>query len=130
MQVYELVKHQKIQSMQADQSALEAARFMTEHNIGAVPVMRGGELAGIFSERDLMRRVVAQGRSPGLTKLSEVMTSNPRVVNAEESVENCAFLMREHGFRHLPIVQGKQLRGLISMRDILLWDARHSAKAG
>jgi CBS domain-containing protein len=99
---------------------LGAARFMMEHGIGALPVLRNGELVGIFSERDVMNRVVAAGRMPGTTKVSEVMTANPRGVDVEESAEECLFLMKEFGFRHLPIVSGKQLKGLVSLRDLLL----------
>jgi signal-transduction protein with cAMP-binding, CBS, and nucleotidyltransferase domain len=91
-----------------------------EHNIGALPVLRDGELAGIFSERDIMNRVVAVGRTPGTTAVSEVMTPNPRAVPVDETVEECLFIMREFGFRHLPIVDGRELKGLVSLRDILM----------
>jgi CBS domain-containing protein len=118
--VYDLVKERRVYSINADATVLEAARFMMEHNIGALPVLRNGELAGIFSERDIMNRVVAIGRMPGTTKISEVMTSNPKSVGVDETIENSLFLMREFGFRHLPIVEGKQLKGLVSLRDVLL----------
>ena len=119
-QIYDLVKDRRVYSIDADRSVLEGARFMMEHNIGALPVLRNGELAGIFSERDIMNRVVAAGRMPGTTKVSEVMTANPKAVNVDETIENCLFVMREFGFRHLPIVDGKELKGLVSLRDILL----------
>jgi len=118
--IYDLVKDRRVYSIDANNTVLEAARFMMEHNIGALPVLRNGELAGIFSERDIMNRVVAVGRMPGTTKVSEVMTPNPKAVGVEETVENGLFLMREFGFRHLPITDGKQLKGLISLRDLLL----------
>jgi CBS domain-containing protein len=118
--IYDLVKDRRVYSVDADSSVLEAARFMMEHNIGALPVLRNGELVGIFSERDIMNRVVAIGRSPGTTKVAEVMTSNPKAVSVDETVENSLFIMREHGFRHLPITDGKQLKGLVSLRDLLL----------
>jgi CBS domain-containing protein len=118
--IYDLVKDRRVYSTEADSTVLEAARFMMEHNIGALPVMREGELVGIVSERDIMNRVVAQGRMPGTTKVSEVMTSNPKSIHVSESVENGLFLMREFGFRHLPITDGKQLKGLVSLRDLLL----------
>lgn len=124
--ISEVLKDQRIFSVDADQTVMEAVRLMTEFNIGAVPVMRGGELAGIFSERDLMRRVVAAGRSPGLTPVGEVMTPKPRTVNASDSIEDCLFLMRESGFRHLPVFDGKVLKGVVSLRDIMLREARHS----
>lgn len=118
--VYDLVKNRRVYSIDADKTVLEAARFMMEHSIGALPVLRNGELAGIFSERDVMNRVVAVGRTPGTTQISEVMTPNPRAVDVDESVEECLFLMKEFGFRHLPIVSGKELKGLVSLRDLLL----------
>src|SRR5260221_14096202 len=123
--IYDLVKDRKVYTAQADQTVLEAARFMMEHNIGALPVLRNGELAGILSERDIMNRVVAVGRTPGTTAVSEVMTANPRSVPADETVEECLFIMREFGFRHLPIMDGKELKGVVSLRDVLL---RHSAE--
>ena len=119
-QVYDIVKDRRVYSIDANSTVLEAARFMMEHRIGALPVLRDGEIVGIFSERDVMNRVVALGRSPGTTKISEVMTANPKAVSVEESIDNCLFLMREYGFRHLPITDGKQLKGLVSLRDILL----------
>jgi len=118
--VYDLVRDRRVYSIEADKTVLEAARFMMEHHIGALPVLRNGELAGIFSERDIMNRVVALGRMPGTTKVSEVMTANPKSVSVDETIENCLFLMREFGFRHLPILDGKELKGLVSSRDILL----------
>jgi CBS domain-containing protein len=116
----DLIKDRKVYSINAGNTVLEAARFMMEHNIGALPVLRDGELAGIFSERDLMNRVVAVGRTPGTTAVSEVMTPNPRAVPVDETVEECLFIMREFGFRHLPIVDGRELKGLVSLRDILM----------
>jgi len=71
--IYDLVKDRRVYSIEADHTVLEAARFMLEHHIGALPVLRNGELVGIFSERDIMNRVVAVGRMPGTTKVSEVM---------------------------------------------------------
>jgi CBS domain-containing protein len=117
---YDLVKDRRVYSIDADSTVLEGARFMMENRIGALPVLRNGELVGIFSERDIMNRVVAVGRLPGSTKISEVMTANPKAVSVDESMENCLYLMREFGFRHLPIVDGKELKGLVSSRDILL----------
>jgi CBS domain-containing protein len=118
--IYDLVKDRRVYSIDAESSVLEGARFMMEHRIGALPVLRNGELVGIFSERDIMNRVVALGRMPGSTRISEVMTANPKAVSVDETVESCLYLMREFGFRHLPIVDGKELKGLVSSRDILL----------
>ena len=119
----DLVKERRLYSVEATRTVLEAARFMMEHNIGALPVLRNGQLVGILSERDVMNRVVAVGRTPGTTTVAEVMTANPRAVSADESVEECLFIMREFGFRHLPIVDGQDLKGLVSLRDILMHQA-------
>jgi CBS domain-containing protein len=118
--IRELLKDRPIYQVDAGQSVLEVVHYMVDHNIGAVPVLREGELSGVFSERDLMKRVVAGARSPGTTKVSEVMTPRPQSISVDESIENCLFLMREHGFRHLPVVEGKQLKGFLSLRDLLL----------
>jgi len=106
----------------AGQTVLDVAKAMVARNIGAVPVLRDGVLVGIFSERDLMKRVVVEGRQADSTQVGEVMTSDPLVVSPEETPENCMLLMRRHGFRHLPICDGKQLRGLVSLRDLMLHD--------
>src|SRR6202021_882276 len=115
----EIVKDRKVYSIDAGKTVLEAARYMMEHNIGALPVLRNGELAGMFSERDIMNRVVAGGRNPGSTSGAEVMRATPRRVPADENMEEGLFIMQEFGFRHLPIVEGKELKGLVSLRDIL-----------
>ena len=119
----ELVKDRRLYSVDAGRTVLEAARYMMEHNVGAVPVVRSGDLVGILSERDIMNRVVAVGRTAGTTDISEVMTPNPRAVPADETIEECLFIMREFGFRHLPIVDGKELKGLVSLRDVLMHQA-------
>jgi CBS domain-containing protein len=100
-------------------SAFEAARIMTEHGVGALPVVRAGKLIGIFSERDLMTRVVAEGRNPGTTKVSEVMTPKPKTVRPDETVENCLAVMQELGFRHMPICEEDDFHGIVSMRDLV-----------
>jgi CBS domain-containing protein len=123
MTLRELLKDRKLLSVNATHTVLEAARYMKDHNIGAVPVIREGSLAGMLSERDIMNRVVAVGRTPGTTAVTEVMTANPRAVAADETIEECLFIIREFGFRHLPIVDGSQLKGIVSLRDVLMQHA-------
>lgn len=120
MFVSNLLKNQVLISCELQQTVLEVARLMVQHNIGAVPVLKGGQLEGIFSERDLMSRVVASGKDPAHTLVREVMTRDPLTVEPGDSVETCMTLMRRHGFRHLPVCQGRELRGVVSLRDILL----------
>ena len=121
--ISDLVKDRRVYSIEANATVLEAARLMMEHNFGALPVLRDGELVGIFSERDLMNRVVAVGRTPAHTTVSEVMTPSPRAVGLDESIDECMFIMHEFGFRHLPIVDGKELKGLVSLRDVVMHQA-------
>jgi len=119
----------RVLSVDAEQTVIEDARLMTEFNIGAVPVLRDGNLIGIFSERDLMRRVVAGGRSPAMTKVSEVMTAKPQTISADDDIDECMQLMREAGFRHLPVMEGNKLRGVISLRDIMMRARKTSSTA-
>lgn len=120
--IHELVKEQETYRADANQTVLEVARAMVERNIGAVPVLRGGELVGIFSERDLMKRVVVASLDPATTRVDKVMTDDPLTVSPDETIETCMLLMRRHGFRHLPICEGKVLKGIVSLRDIVLHD--------
>lgn len=101
-------------------SVLTAARYMVEHNVGAVPVLKDGQLEGIFSERDIMKRVLVESRDPAKTSVADVMTRNPLVVAPDEKIENCLVLMKQHGFRHLPVCNGRKLEGFLSLRDLLL----------
>jgi CBS domain-containing protein len=120
MLISDLIKNQVLVSAQPHQTVLEVAKMMVEHNIGAVPIMQGAHLAGIFSERDLMSRVVAAGKNPAQTVVNQVMTEDPLTVAPNDSLETCMTLMKRHGFRHLPICVGRELKGLVSLRDILL----------
>jgi CBS domain-containing protein len=120
--IYDLVKSQDTYHADVEQSVLDVARAMVDRNIGAVPVLRAGVLVGVFSERDLMRRVVVEGRDPAQTRVGDVMTADPLTVSPREDMETCRLLMRRHGFRHLLICEGNQLRGVVSVRDILMHD--------
>jgi len=122
MLICDLLKDQVVISAGPEQSVLEVARLMVSHNIGAVPVLQRGQLVGIFSERDLMNRVVVGGKDPAQTAVRQVMTEDPMTVEPGDSLETCMTLMRRHGFRHLPVCKGRELRGVVSLRDILLHD--------
>ena len=122
MRICDLIKDQETYQAELSHTFLETVRAMVERNIGAVPVVHADKLVGIFSERDLMRRVVAEGRDPRSTCLAEVMTDDPLAVGTGEDLETCMALMRRHGFRHLPVCHEGQLVGVVSLRDILLHD--------
>jgi CBS domain-containing protein len=122
MRICDLIKDQETYQAELGHTVLETVRAMVDRNIGAVPVIYSGKLVGIFSERDLMRRVVAEGRDPRATCMAEVMTDDPLAVGTGEDLETCMTLMRRHGFRHLPVCHEGQLVGIVSLRDILLHD--------
>ena len=122
MRICDLFKDQDTYQAELGQSVLETVRAMVERNIGAVPILHNGKLVGIFSERDLMRRVVAEGRDPHRTCMAEVMTDDPLTISTDEELEDCMALMRRHGFRHLPVCHDGHLVGMVSLRDILLHD--------
>lgn len=105
----------------------EAARYMAERNVGAVAVLEGDRLSGIFSERDLLNRVVARGLDPAALRVSEVMTPNPVVVEVSESIEKCLRIMKQTNCRHLPVVEEGRLAGMLSMRDVLQMDIAEKA---
>lgn len=122
MNISDLISNQDTYGAEAHQTVLEVAKAMVSRNIGAVPVLHDGRLVGIFSERDLMSRVVAEGLDPRTLPVEQVMTKDPLTVTASESVENCMLIMRRHGFRHLPICDGQRVVAVVSLRDILLHD--------
>jgi CBS domain-containing protein len=122
MNISDLIVNQDTYRTEAHHTVLEVAKGMVTRNIGAVPVLHNGRLVGIFSERDLMSRVVAEGRDPGTTQVEQVMTREPLTVAPSESVENCMGLMRRHGFRHLLVCEGEGVVAVVSLRDVLLHD--------
>jgi CBS domain-containing protein len=109
----------EIYFVRADQPVLEAVQYMAERNIGAVAVLDGEKLAGIFSERDVLNRVVAKRLDAAATPLRQVMTPNPVVIDVTASLKQCLHVMRTANCRHLPIVAEGRLAGMISLRDAL-----------
>ena len=117
--VLDVLGNREVYSLGIHDSVAEAARQMAYRNVGAILVLHYGELKGLFSERDLLSRVVAAGRDPDFTLVSEVMTTNVVAIDETSSVQHAAELMRQYGFRHLPVVRGNMALGMISMRDLL-----------
>jgi CBS domain-containing protein len=120
--IQDLVKNRDVYFVPEGKSVLDTAKYMAERNIGAVAVLRGDELVGIFSERDLMKRVVASGRDLVSTKVEDVMTADPLVASPHTLISECMRMMKENSFRHLPICDGRKIKGLLSLRDLLLHD--------
>jgi len=101
----------------------DAAREMNRRKVGSVLVMENGRLVGIFTERDLLWRVVAAGMDPKTTVLAKVMTRDPITVGPTTPIQHVMDVFTEKRFRHLPVVDEGQLRGLISIGDVLRWAA-------
>jgi CBS domain-containing protein len=102
-----------------DATVFEALNLMAEHNIGALLVMTGDEINGIVSERDCIRKVDVKGRNAKDTRISEIMTSDVITVEADQPLEQCMGLMIDRNIRHLPVCEGKNLLGVLSVRDVL-----------
>ncbi len=120
--ILELLKknHHDLHVVQHDQTVIEVVHFMVENNVGAVPVLENGDLVGIFSERDLMTKVLVRGLDPHSTAIDLVMSPDPLRVSPDASIRDCMVLMKQHKFRHLPICEGTKIVGLLSLRDILM----------
>lgn len=120
--IEEIVRERPLYTATADQSVVEVAKFMAEKNIGALPVLDQDRLVGIFSERDIITRVVAKGIDASNAKVRDVMTSKIVVAEAGDSYESCLQKMQQVHCRHLPIVSGEKLIGVVSLRDLLMVD--------
>ncbi len=116
--VPDLVSNQTLASLPPSATVRDAARVMTERHIGAVLVAVGGRLQGIFTERDVLARVVAAGLDPDDTVLGGVMTPNPDTVAPNDTALDALRRMTECGYRHLPVVDGVQMVGIVSIRDL------------
>jgi CBS domain-containing protein len=111
----------EIWSLTPDMTVLQALQAMADHNVGAMPVMEGDCLLGVFSERDYARKIVLKGRHSNDTPVREVMSREVVTVGLDETLDNCMRLMSEKHVRHLPVVEGCKLVGHFSIRDLMQW---------
>jgi CBS domain-containing protein len=100
-------------------TVLEAAMLMKQQGKGALLVVEGSRLSGIFTERDALFRVIAAGRDPATTKLADVMTPQPQTMHPDEPFVKALRIMHKRGFRHLPVVEHGRPLGIVSARDAL-----------
>ncbi len=112
-------KARTLHAIGPDAPVLEAIRLMAEHHIGALLVMRDGELLGIISERDYARKVILLGRSSADTAVEQIMTSPVVTVTPASTVSECMALMTDRRIRHLPVVEGSRVSGMISIGDLV-----------
>jgi len=112
-------KGHDIWSVGPEASVYEAIELMADKEVGALVVMEGDSLVGVLSERDYARKVVLQGRSSRDTKIKEIMTSRVVYARPDQSVEDCMALMTDKRIRHLPVMDGDELLGVISIGDLV-----------
>lgn len=112
-------KRHGVASVAPETSVLDALKVMAEKEIGAVLVLDGDALAGIFSERDYARKVVLQGKASKDTPVREIMTEKVVCVHLEQTIEDCMGLMTDKRVRHLPVLQGRKVIGVVSIGDVV-----------
>jgi IMP dehydrogenase len=121
--VGDLIRHKELQELvgvSATATVQEAVEIMAGREVGAILIRgNGGAVEGIFTERDVLKRIVAEQRDPRTTRVAEVMSRNVRFVAPDTAVEQALQLMVTHRYRHLLVQQGTEVKGLISIRDIM-----------
>jgi CBS domain-containing protein len=124
-----IVGNQETATVDSLSSVKEAARLMAERHIGALPVLEGDRLVGIFTERDVLNRIVAAGRVPESTPVGEVMSTGLVVAEVNESYETCMVRMQQAHVRHVIVLDRGRLAGIVSLRDLLAADIDEKAEA-
>ena len=117
--IKDVMERKKILLAPADTTVSKAAKLMAKKNVGAVMVVDNQRLVGIFTERDAVFRVMAEGRDAAKTKLSEVMTASPQTASPNDSFGEALLLMYENGFRHVPVIEDGVPIGIVSSRNAL-----------
>ena len=112
-------KTAEVYSVAPNDSVIDAIRLMAQKGVGAVLVMEGAELVGIISERDYARKVVLHGRSSADTAVREIMTAEVVTVGLQQTVAECMRIVTEHRIRHLPVKDGDEVVGVISIGDLV-----------
>ncbi|HDS1697216.1 MULTISPECIES: CBS domain-containing protein [Pseudomonas] len=112
-------QHQTVYTIGPDDSVLDALKMLAEKNVGALPVVEGGQVVGIVSERDYARKLVLKGRSSAATPVREIMSEPVVTVAPKQKLDFCMNLMTDRHLRHLPVVENGRLLGLLSIGDLV-----------
>lgn len=119
VRIHDVIRGRELFSVQVDQSVADVARRMAELHVGAILVLQDDELRGLFSERDLMTRVVVGRRDPEATPVSVVMSTNLSTIDESATLDEAWECMNQHNCRHLPVMRGNKVSGFLSMRDLM-----------
>lgn len=114
-----LAKSRPLHCVREQQTVIDAVKTMVDNNVGALPVLKDDRLAGVFSERDLMRRVIVAGHDPSKVTVGEVMSREIVTADINDDHLTCLRKMSSRGCRHLPVIEGNQLVGFLSARDLM-----------
>ena len=129
--IADILAHKKndVVSISPDATVFDAIKLMADKNIGALLVMRGEKLLGIFSERDYTRKVVLRGKSSRETRVREIMPDEIFAAEPSSTVEECMRLMTEKRVRHLPVLDGQRVAGIVSIGDLVNWTISAQSQA-
>ena len=114
-------KGSEVYSIAPDATVYEALETLAEKDVGALVVLQGAQLVGVFSERDYVRKVILKGRSSREIKVHEIMSSPVVTVTPQTTIDECMYRMTEHRCRHLPVVQDARVVGVVSIGDLVNW---------
>lgn len=108
-------------SIQSDVTVFDAITLMSEKNVGALPVLEKGRLVGMISERDYTRKIALKGKLSKETPVQEIMSRQVTVAKPDDSIEECMRLMTDKHVRHLPVMEGDKMLGIVSIGDLVKW---------
>lgn len=126
--ISQILSDRDLYFVERSQTVFEVANRMADRHVGAILVLENGHLCGVFSERDLMVKVVVAGRDPHTVTVGEVMTTHPASVDESASADEAMEIMHQHNCRHLPVLRQGKVTAMVSMRDLMYFDLERKAE--